>query len=161
MLIRSNMLKNTIKKVTLTTAITAALLVTGCSSVDSTSDSVKARQDTMKSWSDAKNVMGDMIDNHHAFDQAAFRDQANYLASDTETVWQHFDKEEGSSSASPTIWTDSAAWQEEVEKFNAAATSLSAAAAGDFTAQAVAMPFDNVAKSCKSCHTSFKLKKAD
>ena len=152
------MFNKVVGKAGATMVVAAILMLSGCSSAEKKDESIKVRQDRMKNWNDARVIMRDMIKDPKDFDKMVFREHARFLASDSKSLWQHFEPSKQSDTVSPKVWENTEDWKFEIDKFEVAATELNIVAAQADTAQAVAMPFDRLTESCKSCHTAFKIK---
>ena len=113
----------------------------------------EAREDIMKSWKKANQVMGGMVKDPTTFNAASFKDAAAKLNQDP---WAHFTADAKGGDAKDNIWTDNAGFQQKIDAFKTAATALNAAAATATTADAVKTQFSDVGASCKGCHETFK-----
>lgn len=123
---------------------------------------VKERMELMKSLGDRMKEMGAMVKGKAAFDAATMADSAREIQQTAPEITHLFP--EGSlrkpSEALPSVW-------EEPEKFNELAESLireagnlnDVAMAGD--RRSIMIQFTKVGKTCSSCHTDFRKKKAD
>ena len=140
-----------------TTLLAAALGLSACSpAVD---PDVKARQDSMKSWSDATGIMEDMIDNPNTFDVELFQDQAAFLAEDAASPWSHFKSQEAMGNTTEAVWVNAGTFEAEADQFEQAAHELNAAAQTATVVEDVEPAFNDVKASCKSCHTDFKVRR--
>ena len=137
------------------TLMAAALGMTACSSPADDPD-IKARQDSMKSWSDAMGVMGDMVKSPDTFDAAVFKEQASFLAEDASSPWSHFENQESMGHATEAVWTNANGFSAESDNFQKVTAELNAAAQTATSVSDVQPAFGAVGASCKSCHTEFK-----
>lgn len=112
-----------------------------------------AREDIMKSWSKASKAMGAMVKDPTTFDAAKFKAEAETLNQDP---WGHFGPDTKGGDALDTVWTDSAGFQQHIDKYKAAATALTTAAATATSVDGVKAQFADVSASCKGCHDKFK-----
>lgn len=154
----NHLLKNkSFKSIFGVTLIATALGLSACSSP--TNPDVKARQDSMKSWSDAMGIMGDMIEAPDTFDAAVFRDQAAFLAEDATSPWSHFEDQEAVGNSTEAVWVDVDSFRAEADNFQQVTAQLDVAAQGANSVADVQPAFGDVGASCKSCHTDFRVKK--
>lgn len=112
-----------------------------------------AREDIMKSWKNANQTMGGMVKNPSSFNAVTFKDAAAKLNQDP---WAHFTADAKGGDAKDAIWTDTAGFQQQIDKFKTAATNLNTAAATATNVDGVKAQFGEVGASCKSCHDKFK-----
>lgn len=153
----SHLLKNkSFKSIFGVTLIATALGLSACSSP--TNPDVKARQDSMKSWSDAKDIMEGMIEAPDTFDAAVFRDQAAFLAEDATSPWSHFEDQEAVGNATEAVWVDVDGFRAEADNFQQVTAQLDVAAQAATSATDVQPAFEELGASCKSCHTDFKVR---
>lgn len=136
----------------------SALLLGACSQ---THPDVKARQDMMKNYGDAVKVMGGMVKQPDTFNAEVFKEQAAFLAEDAKNPWQHFESNEAVGNATEAVWAKSADFKAESENFQQVTAQLNQAAQTATSVDDVKPAFAEVGKSCKSCHTDFKVKKDD
>ncbi|WP_367104480.1 cytochrome c [uncultured Psychrobacter sp.] len=139
------------------TLLVTALGLSACSSPSN--PDVKARQDSMKSWSDAMGIMGDMIEAPNTFDADLFREQAAFLAKDATNPWSHFEDQEAVGNATEAVWVDVDSFRAESDNFQQVTAQLDVAAQGATGISDVQPAFKEVGASCKSCHTDFRVKK--
>ena len=123
---------------------------------------VKERMELMKSLGDRMKKMGAMVKGKAPFDATAMADSAREIQQTAPEITHLFP--EGSlhkpSEALPSVW-------EERDKFNDLAESLiqeagnlnDVAIIGD--RRSIMIQFTKVGKTCSSCHTDFRKKKAD
>lgn len=112
-----------------------------------------AREKIMKDWKKANQTMGGMVKNPSSFNVGTFKDAAAKLNQD---AWAHFPAEAKGGDAKDSIWTDTAGFQQEVDKYKKAVTALNTATATATNVDAVKAQFGDVGASCKSCHEKFK-----
>jgi len=136
----------------------AALTLGACSKPH---PDVKARQDMMKNYGDAMKVMGGMVKAPDTFDAAVFKEQAAFLAEDSKNPWQHFENKEAVGNATESVWAKTDDFKMEAENFQQATAQLNQVAQTATSAEDVKPAFGEVGKSCKSCHTEFKVKDDD
>lgn len=139
------------------TLMAAALGLTACSSP--ADPDIKARQDSMKSWSDATGIMGDMIKAPDTFDAEVFKEQAAFLAEDADKPWSHFENQEAVGNATDAVWSNVEKFRAEADNFQKVTANLNTVAQTATTAEDVQPAFKEVGASCKSCHTDFRAKK--
>lgn len=150
-------MQHSLKNIITTLLVTATLGLTACSSNTADPD-IKTRQDSMKSWSDATDIMDGMIEAPDMFDAEQFKSQASYLAEDAATPWTHFDNQDSIGNATEAVWTDRARFDTEAENFQKVTADLNAVAQTATSADDVQPAFSDVRASCKSCHTDFKVR---
>ena len=141
------------------TLMAAALGITACSSPATTDADIKTRQNTMKGWSDATGIMGDMIKAPNTFDAAEFKAQAAFLAKDSTSPWSHFENKDSMGNATEAVWSNAEGFAAEAKKFQQATAALNNVAQSATQVSDVQPAFADVGASCKSCHTDFKVKK--
>lgn len=139
------------------TFMTAALGLTACS----TNPDVKARQDSMKSFGDAMGIIGDMIKAPNMFDAAVVKDQAGFLAEEAKNPWSHFEDKEAVGNATEAVWVDVDGFRAQADKFQQVTADLNNAAQTATSVEDIKPAFQEVGKTCKSCHTDFRVKKDD
>ena len=147
------------KSIVSITLMAAALGLTACSSPATTDADIKTRQNTMKGWSDATGIMGDMIKAPNTFDAAEFKAQAAFLAEDSASPWSHFENKDSMGNATEAVWSNTEGFTAEAEKFQQATAALNNVAQSATQVSDVQPAFSDVGASCKSCHTDFKVKK--
>lgn len=113
----------------------------------------KTRVKMMKEWGNANKTMGSMIKDPSTFNADAFRAEAKKLEGD---AWSHFGQGTKYDRAKAEIWTDTAGFQAEVDKYKNAVTALNTVASTATSADAVKGAFGEVGASCKSCHDKFR-----
>ncbi len=121
-----------------------------------TSSDVKARQDLMQDWRGANDILKGMMENPASFDAAAFKEQAQFISDGTATMWTHFGDANAKGDAQDAVWSDTAAFKAEQDKFNAAAQNLVAVATNAKSADDVNAAFGAMAEGCGSCHKVYK-----
>lgn len=141
------------------TLMAAALGLTACSSP--ANPDVKARQDIMKSYGDAMGVMGDMIKAPDTFDADVFKEQAAFLAGDAKSPWVHFQDKKAVGNASEAVWSNADGFRTEAENFQKVTANLNNVAQMASSVEDIKPAFGDVGKSCKSCHTDYKIKDKD
>ena len=141
------------------TFLTVALGLTACSGP--VNPDVKARQDIMKSYGDAMGIMGDMVKAPDTFDADILKDQTAFLADASKTPWVHFEDKEAVGNAKDAVWTNAEEFRAEGEKFQQVTAELNTVAQTAANVDDFKPAFANVGKSCKSCHTEFRVKDAD
>lgn len=141
-----------------TAMIASTLALTACSGgVTATqSEAVKSREDIMKNWKDAMEVMGGMVKNPDTFDAAKFQQEAQFLAEDANNAWVHFHDANDVGGATSAVWDDANTFQSEVDRYKKATNDLNNAAQGASTVADIQPAFGAVSESCKSCHKQFK-----
>ncbi|OOR87207.1 hypothetical protein B0181_10825 [Moraxella caviae] len=145
------------KKFTLVAAIATALTLTACSSTSNEPAAVKARQDAMQDWRGANDILKGMVENPANFDAAAFKEQAEFIASGTEAMWAHFANEADKGGDSlDNVWTDAAGFKAKADAFDAAANELVAAAANATQTSDIEAAYGKMGESCGACHKEFK-----
>lgn len=112
-----------------------------------------AREDIMKSWGKASKAMGGMVKNPSTFNAGTFKAEADKLNQDP---WGHFGAGTEGGESKPTVWSDSATFQQEIDKFKKASSALITAAGTATSVDGVKAQFGDVGASCKSCHDKFK-----
>ncbi|WP_350561218.1 cytochrome c [Psychrobacter sp. CAL346-MNA-CIBAN-0220] len=151
--------RKSLKSILGITLMTAALGLTACSGP--TNPDVKARQDIMKSYGDAMGVMGDMVKAPDMFDAEVVKEQAAFLADASKNPWRHFEDTEAVGNAKEAVWSNNEAFIAESEKFQKVTAELNTVAQTATSVEDIKPDFGAVGKSCKSCHTDFKVKKDD
>ena len=149
---------NSLKSAVTLSLLGAALTLGACSKPH---PDVKARQDMMKNYGDAMKVMGGMVKHPNTFDAADFKEQAAFIAEDSKNPWQHFESNEAVGNATEAVWARSDDFKLEAENFQQVATQLNQVAQTATSADDVKPAFGELGKSCKSCHTDFKVKDDD
>ena len=126
-------------------------------SVITVDDPIEARENTMKDWKDATGLMGDMLDNPESFDAETFKEQAQYLAEDANSPWQHFMDAEEQYEGETALWiTNADEFEADAMAFKQATANLNTAAQTATSAADVQAEFADVKNSCKECHSTFK-----
>ncbi len=139
--------------------LTVAFGLTACSTP--VNPDVKARQDIMKSYSDAMGIMGDMVKAPNTFDADILKDQTAFLADASKSPWVHFQDAKAVGNATEAVWSNAEEFSAEAEKFQQVTAELNTVAQTAANVDDFKPAFANVGKSCKSCHTEFQVKKAD
>lgn len=148
------------QKIALASLLSAAVVLTGCNNATTnTQDNAQLENRTklMKDWRQANEGMKAMMENPATFDAATFKERADFIANNTNTMWTYFEGEHAKGGdAQDAIWTDAAGFKAETEKFTAAANTLAAAAATATSAADVEALYGEMASSCGSCHKVYK-----
>ena len=140
------------------TLVTTMLALSACSQPH---PDVKARQDIMKSYGDAMGIMGDMVEAPDTFDAAVLQDQTSFLAEESKNPWVHFENQEAVGNATESVWNNVDEFRAESDKFQQVTVELNTVAQNATGVDDFKPEFAAVGKSCKSCHTEFKVKKDD
>lgn len=149
---------NSLKSALAISLLGAAVTLSACSKPH---PDVKARQDMMKNYGDAMKIMGDMVKHPNTFDAADFKEQAAFIAEDAKNPWQHFESNEAVGNATEAVWARTDDFKMEAENFQEVAAQLNQVAQTATSADDVKPAFGELGKSCKSCHTDFKVKDDD
>jgi cytochrome c556 len=122
---------------------------------------IETRQASLKDLGASMKTLGDQTKSASP-DMAAITEAAAKVQTHAAAIGTWFPAGSGSSSgvkteALDTIWSDAAGFQAAVEKFQAEAANINAAAAtGDPAAVGAAIPA--LGGSCKNCHDTYRLK---
>lgn len=154
---RSSLFKKPLSIAAVPLVLSAALLSACNGSVGSNAD-VSARQDIMKNWGDAMDVMGGMIKAPDTFDANSFKEQASFLAQDAKNPWPHFLDKAAKGHATDAVWSNAEGFQSKAADFEKVTAELNAAAQNAARAEDVQTQFKAVGGACKACHTEFKAK---
>ncbi len=147
-----------LKTLLLTTLLPISLTLSGCGGMGGgASDAVTARENMMKDWSDAKEIMQKMVEKPQTFDAAEFQKQAQFLADSADSPWQHFSDAKDKNNATDAVWTDAAGFKAAAEKYQQATAQLNAAAKTATSAADVAPALKQVGASCGGCHKTYKV----
>ncbi|MDO5768297.1 MAG: cytochrome c [Psychrobacter sp.] len=138
--------------------VLSASLLSACNGSIGSNPDVSARQDIMKNWGDAMDVMGGMMKNPDTFDAAQFKEQAAFLAGDAKNPWAHFADKTATGHATEAVWSNAENFKNEAAKFEKVTADLNAVAQNATRAEEVQVQFKAVGGTCKSCHTDFKVK---
>lgn len=116
---------------------------------------VMARMQLMTKVADDMKALGEMVKGVTAYDAAAVQTRAASLNSHAGETIRLFEPEatDPKSEALPEIWTSFADFTARAQDMGVAAKSLKAASEGEFQAA-----FGELAKTCSSCHKSFRAK---
>lgn len=139
---------------TTTTTTTTASNTATASVKESPEQASKTRVKIMKDWGSANKAMGSMLKDPSSFNAENFKAEAKKL--DNEEIWKHFGEGTKYDRAMDEIWTKSADWQAEVDKYKKAVINLNTVASTATTPDAVKGAFGDVGASCKSCHDKFR-----
>ncbi|MDO4897567.1 MAG: cytochrome c [Moraxella sp.] len=140
-------------------ALTAlALTACGDDKADSSAqtDSVKTRQNLMRDWRGANDIMKGMMENPTTFDSAVFKEQADFINKSNEEMWSHFNDQNAKGRSKDEVWTNIQGFTDEKDKFMTASANLVAQADSAKTASDVEQAFGKMAESCGSCHKAYK-----
>lgn len=113
----------------------------------------EAREKIMKAWKHTNQTIGAMVKDPSKFDAATVKTEAAAL---NQNPWVHFPDTAKGGEARDDIWTDAAGFQQQVDKFKAAATALNTAAGTATSVDGIKAQFSEVGASCKSCHDKYK-----
>jgi cytochrome c556 len=112
---------------------------------------------TVQSWN--MRPMALMVKGQQPYDAALFAWYAGVIQSTSFMLPDAFaaGSDKGDTKAKPEIWKDAAKFKQTLDRFNADAQKLAAAAkAGNL--DAVKGPFGALAKNCGGCHNEFRMK---
>lgn len=143
-----------IKSLFLTAALPLTLALAACSG--GTNPDVSARQDSMKDWKDAMEVMGGMAEAPDTFDLAKFQENAQFLAESANKPWAHFTDQNELGGATEAVWVNADEFKAETESFQQAAAELNTTAQNATNLDEILPALKPVGDSCKSCHEDFK-----
>lgn len=112
---------------------------------------------TVQSWN--MRPMALMVKGQQPFDAALFAWYAGVIQSTSFMLPDAFlaGSDKGDTKARPEIWSDAGKFKATVDRFNADAAKLVAAAKAG-TLDAVRGPFGELAKNCGGCHKQFRMK---
>lgn len=119
-------------------------------------DSVKVRQDLMQDWRGANDIMKGMLENPANFDAATFKEQAEFIQSNSAKMWEQFADANAKGKSQDAVWSDAQGFQAQKDAFDVAVAELVTVAGTAKTADDVAGAFGKVAESCGSCHKVYK-----
>lgn len=145
------------KKLSFILAGAIALGAAASASADQIEDAIDSRKAVFKLFKANVGPMGAMAEGKIPFDKEAFAKRAANLSVLADMPWEYFiaGSDKGDTKAKPAVWSKSANFKAEVEKFQAAVAKLAQAAkSGD--ENAMKAEFGAAAKTCKSCHSDFK-----
>lgn len=113
----------------------------------------KAREKIMKEWKHTNQTIGAMVKDPSKFDAAQVKAEAAKL---NQNPWVHYPETAKGGEAKEEIWTDAAGFQQQIDKFKAAATALNTATGTATNVDGIKAQFGEVGASCKSCHEKYK-----
>lgn len=119
-------------------------------------DSVKARQDLMKDWRAANDIMKGMMEKPDTFDAATFKEQAEFINKGNDVMWSHFADQNAKGKSQDAVWTDAQGFSAKKDEFMTASANLAAQAGSAKSASDVEQAFGKMAESCGSCHKVYK-----
>lgn len=119
-------------------------------------DEVKTRQNTMKDWRGANDIMKSMLENPASFDQATFLEQAQYIQSSTAQTWSAFSDANNKGKSQDAVWSDAEGFQAQKDLFDEKITALVEVATNAQSADDVQAAFGAMAETCGSCHKVYK-----
>ena len=120
-------------------------------------DAVKYRKAAFTVMGSHFGRVGAMANGRVPFDPKVAADSAAIVETMSKLPWEGFGPgtDKGDTRALPAIWTEQAKWKEGVDKFQAEAIKLSAAAkTGNL--DAVKTAFGAVGQTCKACHDAYR-----
>lgn len=140
-------------------AIAAGAIAAAVTGASAAGDPIKARQALMESVGKSTKAMAKMVKGEAPFDAAQAKQAANTIAAVPDKYVTLFPEGSGvgDTEASPEIWDDMEGFKAKAMTLEAAAEDVSGAAGKGEDAFKAA--FVEMAKSCKSCHESFRIKK--
>ena len=122
---------------------------------------VKQRMDAMSDIAKGMKAIGAMLKGEAGFDAGAVKSAASSIAEHAGQIPELFP--EGSnrkpSEALPAIWEDWARFTSIADDMGAKAMALETAADGAAQIDQIKAPFGALAKTCKACHSDFRLAK--
>lgn len=139
----------------------ASLTLVGCNNQTSTdkttdSDAVKTRQNLMKDWRGANDIMKGMLENPTSFDAAAFKEQVEFINSSNANMWTHFADANTKGDSQDAVWSDAAGFKAKQDEFSNALANLVSVAGSAKSADDVKQAFGAMAENCGSCHKIYK-----
>ncbi|MDO4699685.1 MAG: cytochrome c [Moraxella sp.] len=137
----------------------ASLTLVGCNQNNPTSsgsDAVKTRQNLMKDWRGANDIMKGMLENPASFDAAAFKEQAEFISSTNAQMWTHFADAATKGDSQDAVWADAAGFKTKQDEFGDALANLVSVANNAKSADDVKQAFGAMAENCGSCHKVYK-----
>lgn len=146
------------KKIAIVTATILSLGVADLASArDPIKDAISARAGAFTLIAANMKPMGAMAEGKAPFSQAEFAKRAGNIAALSSMPWEFFipGSDKGQTEAKAEVWSKPDDFKAAAAKFQEAATKLAAATqGGDETA--IKTQFGAMAKTCKSCHQTFK-----
>lgn len=136
------------------------LILSACSNQETgtanNTDAVKARQDLMKDWRGANDIMKGMLENPASFDAAAFKEQAEFISGSNAAMWTHFADANTKGKSQDAVWSDAAGFKAKQDEFSTALNNLVSVASNAKSADDVKQAFGAMAENCGSCHKIYK-----
>ncbi len=149
------------KKLTLTAALTASLLLAACGGAAGGSGAPKGplseeRSTAFKSFMPTFSGMGKVVKGDDAYHPEQFKAAAAKFAEEAAIPFQFFENDpQGNGDALPPIWEHPEDFQAEQDKFINAVKQLNEAAqTGNL--DTIKAAYGEVGASCKSCHTTYR-----
>jgi len=123
------------------------------------SDVIAERKALMKANGAAAGQLSKIAKGDEAYDAVKVKAALDTMAKDGAEFGTKFPvgSETGATSAGPKIWQDSAGFQAEVAKFQAAVASAQTVALNDVDGLKASM--GPIGASCQSCHTNYRVRK--
>lgn len=121
-------------------------------------DAIEYRQNAFQLIRHNTGDIGDMLQGKVKFDQARLQRRADALVGLSALPWEGFTiagANQASGDAKAEIWSDAADFQAKVDKFQAAAKALQAAAQTSDQAK-IKTAFMDFRGNCKACHDKYK-----
>ncbi len=122
---------------------------------------VKTRMDVMSSIAKSMKAIGAMMKGEVVFDSSVVKSSAVAIAKHAKHIPHLFPKgsNEKPSEALPTVWTDWDRFAKLANSMEVSAQALAAAADGAVGTDDIRAELGAVGKTCKACHSDFRLKK--
>lgn len=154
------MLKKTLTFVALTLVLSACSNNSTSTTAESpaNSDAVKVRQDLMQDWRGSMDILKGMQENPANFNADLAKEQANFLAESSTTMWGHFADANAKGGSQDTVWSNPTGFQTAADNFKTAVTALQAASQNATELKDIDSAIGAVGESCGSCHKDFKQK---
>ena len=142
--------------------VVAICLLSACNNQPASNDNtanadpVKTRQNLMKDWRGANDIMKGMLENPASFDAAAFAEQANFIQSSSAAMWANFADSNAKGKSQDAVWSDAAGFKTKQDAFDSAVSNLVTVAQNAKSADDVKQAFGAMAENCGSCHKVYK-----
>lgn len=135
-----------------------------CSNSDTPTDggksSVKARQDLMRDWRGASDIIKGMSEMPDTFDRTVLTDQTTYLANTSDQMLSHFINPDGTPAeqggSSEAFLQDPTGFTTAMTAYKTAANNLNVAAQTANSTNDIDPLIGPLIESCGSCHKTYK-----
>lgn len=143
--------------------LSATLALTACgkdtaSTPENANNAIKDRQNLMRDWRGANDIIKGMAENPTNFDTAVLKEQATFMNDSTAKMWEHFKDTTPNNKTNEAIGADPEGFKKASDDFDALIAELQSKSQTASSIADVEPLIGKINESCGACHKAFKKK---